>query len=586
MPRFDLLAFPVWSRAAGVCLVACLGLSFLGCKPSSSTPATAPAEEGPPWFADITSEVGLDFVHDCGPVGTYFMPQMTAGGAALFDFDNDGRLDIYLLQNAGPDSRSTNRLYRQKADGRFEDVSARSGLAVAGYGQGVAVGDVNNDNRVDVLITEYGRVRLFLNNGDGTFTDVTKEAGLDNPHWGTSAAFCDYDRDGWLDLVIVNYVLYNPTLLCLPRKGGKDYCGPSDFPGTASKIFRNRGAAGGPGGAATAVRFEDATVRSGLARVTGPGLGVVCADFDGDGWPDIFIANDGKPNHLWMNQHDGTFKEEAVPRGAALNAMGNAEANMGIALGDVDGDGLFDLFVTHLTDESHRLWKQGPRGHFRDSTAAAGLMGATCRSTGFGTLLSDFDHDGAPDLAVVNGPVMRDSNTPPAPEKSEFWRPYRERSQLFANDGSGRFRDISRRNAPLCGTPIAGRGLACGDIDNDGALDLLVTAIDGPARLYRNVAPNRGHWLSVRAFDPSLNRDAYGAEVTVRAGGRSWVRWLNPAYSYVCSNDPRAHFGLAAAGHVEAIEVRWPDGSRETFPGRTADQFVTLRKGEGKPQAR
>jgi enediyne biosynthesis protein E4 len=569
----------------GALLAACclLGVS---CRP----PPADDEPSAPPWFRDVTEECGLRFVHDAGPTGGYFMPQIMGSGAALFDFDNDGRLDVYLLQNGGPDSRSTNRLFRQEADGRFKDVSAGSGLDVAGYGMGAAVGDVNNDGRPDVLVTEYGRLRLFLNNGDGTFTDVTKEAGLGSVAWGTSACFFDYDRDGWLDLVVVNYLDYSPSRPCGDARK-PDYCHPNAFGGTVARLYHNLGPLQGKNEgrgakAAAPVRFEDVTLKSGLGRLPGPGLGVVCADFDGDGWPDIFVANDSKPNHLWINQKDGTFKEEAVLRGLAYNALGRAQANMGVALGDVSGGGRFDLYVTHLTEETNTLWRQGPRGLFRDETAAAGLAGSRWRGTGFGTVLGDFDHDGALDLAVVNGRVAR-SAAPPAgdfpPDLAPFWRDYAERNQLFANEGGGRFRDVSPENKPFCGTAAVARGLACGDLDGDGALDLLVTTVAGPARLYRNVAPNRGHWLLVRALDPALKRDAYGAVVTVRAGGRRWRRWVNPGSSYLCSNDPRAHFGLGPAERVDAVEVLWPDGSAEVFPGGAADRVVVLRKGEGKP---
>jgi hypothetical protein len=296
-----------------------------GCRQRAPTVAETPA--GPPWFQDVTEELGLHFVHDAGPVGNYFMPQVMGSGAALFDFDNDGRLDIYLVQNGGPGSRSTNRLFRQGPDGRFTDVSAGSGLDVAGHGMGVAIGDVNNDGWPDVFLTGFGRVRLFLNNGDGkTFTDITQEAGLDNVSWATSACFVDFDRDGWLDLLFVNYVDYDPSRSC-PGKGGKrDYCHPSVFGGTIPKLYRNLGRQGGAQ-APHGVRFEDVTLKSGLGQVPGPGLGVICADFNGDHWPDIFIANDAQPNRLWINQKDGTFKEEAVQRGIAYDVMGRVQAN-------------------------------------------------------------------------------------------------------------------------------------------------------------------------------------------------------------------------------------------------------------------
>jgi hypothetical protein len=549
---------------------------MLGCQ-GPTPPAGPDGGGGPPWFEDVARGRGLDFVHDPGPAdGKYFMPQVMGSGAALFDGDGDGRLDVYLVQNAGPKSTSTNRLYLQQADGTFRDASAGSGLDVAGFGMGVAVGDADNDGRPDVFLSEYGRSRLFHNRGGGKFADVTAEAGIDNPLWGASAAFVDYDRDGWLDLVVANYVDYDPALRCGSAGGRPDYCNPSLFPGSAARLFRNRG--GGPG-----PRFEDVTVRAGLARRPSSGLGVLCADFDGDRWPDVFVANDGRANHLWVNQKDGTFQEEGFLRGAAYDGAGKAAANMGVALGDVDGDGLWDLFVTHLTEEAHTLWKQGPRGTFRDHTVAAGVTAARWRGTGFGAALADFDHDGLVDLAFVNGRVSKRREGLPDVPADRFWSWYAERHQLLANAGGGRFRDASPDNPALCGTPAVGRGLAAGDVDNDGAVDLLVTEVAGPARLLRNVAPGRGHWLTVRAVDPVRKRDAYGAEVTVRAGGRSWVRLVQPGSSYLCSGDPRAHFGLGTAGRVDAIRVLWPDGSEEAFPGTEADRAVELKKGTGAP---
>jgi hypothetical protein len=545
----------------------------LGCQSTRPGGREGPAD--PSWFRDVSAEVGLDFRHDAGPVGSYFVPQILGSGAALFDFDKDGRLDIFLLQNGGPNSRSTNRLYHQEADGHFRDVSAGSGLDIAGWNMGAAVGDVNNDGWPDVLVTQYSGVKLFLNNKNGTFTDITQEAGLDNPLWGTSAAFLDYDRDGWLDLVVVNYLDYDRSRQCAAASGQPDYCYPQLFPGTVTKLFHNEGDRRAP-------CFTDRTLESGLGKLPGPGLGVVCADFDGDGWPDIFVANDGRPNHLWINQRDGTFQEEAIARGVAYNGMGQAQGNMGVALGDVDGDGLFDLFVTHLTEETNTLWRQGPRGVFRDRTPATGLASPRWRGTGFGTVLVDFDQDGALDLALVNGRVSRGK---PAEETvlGPFWSVYAERNQFFRGDGRGKFRDLSTSTEPFCAQAAIGRALAWGDIDGDGAPDLLVTQVAGPARLYRNVAPRRGHGLLVRAVDPSLGgRDAYGAEITVESGGHRWVRWINPGQSYLCSSDPRAHFGLGEAERVDALRVRWPDGAAEVFAGRPADQPVTLRKGEGK----
>jgi hypothetical protein len=565
-------------RRPAAALVLALLAVVVGCRPDPGpSPEAAPeTPDGPLWFEDVTDAVGLDFVHDPGPTGTYFTPQTMGSGCAFLDFDGDGLLDLYLLQFGGPDSKSVNRLYRQLPGGRFQDVTEGSGLGVPGHNHGVAVGDVNNDGKPDLFVTHYGGVRLFLNRGGGRFEDVTEGSGLFNPLWATSAAFFDSDRDGWLDLVIVNYLDYDPKKECPGPDGAADYCGPSHFGPVSSKLFRNRGPQppGGP-----AVRFEDVSFVSGIGRLPGPGLGVVCADFDGDGWPDVFVANDGQPNRLWVNRKDGTFADEAVSRGAAYNAMGKAFAGMGIGVGDVDNDGLLDLYVTHLDLQTNNLWSQGPRGRFQDRTAEAGLLATRWRGTGFGTLMADFDHNGGVDVAVANGRISRGGLG--RDTGLGFWEPYAERNQLLANDGAGKFRDASTANPAFCRWNVA-RGLACGDFDNDGAVDLLVTTIGGKARLLRNVAPGRGHWLKVRATDPKLNRDAYGAEVTVRAAGRDRVRLLNPAESYLSSSSPVAHFGLGPAAEVESVQITWPDGTREVFPGGPADRAVELRKGEGR----
>jgi enediyne biosynthesis protein E4 len=541
-----------------------LATTLLGCQRSAPSVSSRSETEEPPWFEDVTDAVGLKFHHDAGPTGAYFLPQIIGSGAALFDLDQDGRLDLYLIQNAGPKG-ATNRLFRQRDDGTFENISAGSGLDVAGHGMGVAIGDVNNDGWPDVVLTGYRGVRLFLNNGNRTFTEATREAGLDSVHWATSASFVDFDRDGWLDLVVVHYVGYDPA--------HRDFCHPGTFPGTIAHLYRNRGKRPN-----ARVVFEDVTVKSGLAQRPGPGLGVLCADFNGDGWPDIFIANDAQPNHLWINQRDGTFVEEAVLRGCAYNAVGRPEGNMGIAFGDVDGDGLPDLFVTHLTEETNTLWKQGPLGMFRDRTAAAGLASPRWRGTGFGVVMADFNQDGHLDLALVNGRVARSHGT----NSSGFeWNDYTERNQLFGNDGSGKFRDLSPANPAFAGMPGIGRGLCGGDICGNGRIDLLATYVNGPARLYRNVAPDAGHWLMVRAVVPEWNRDAYGAQVTVTAGERRWTRLIQPGSSYLCSNDPRAHFGLGNVDRIDCIRVTWPDGVVEEFPGGAVDRRVNLRKGEG-----
>lgn len=552
----------------------------------ASRPDTAPTRpRTAPWFEDVTASVGLAFVHDPGPAEDYFMPRSIGSGAAFLDANNDGRLDILLLQNAGPDSESRHGLFLQGADGRFTDASPGSGLDVAGHAMGVAIGDLNNDGWPDVVITEYRGLRLFLNRRDGTFRDITGAADLDNPGWGASLACVDVDRDGWLDLVVVNYVEYQPSQRCWGKDGQPEFCGPSGFPGSVTRLFRNLGPTSPDD--PDSIRFRDVTVASGLARGPGPGLGLVAADFDGDGWPDLFVADDARPNRLWVNRRDGTFRDEALARGLALDLMGRTRANMGVALGDVTGNGLFDLFVTHLLEEHHALWTQEPRGLFQDRTAQLGLGDRAWRGTGFGTVLVDFDHDGHLDLAIANGGIRRDdrpTHDAAATRLPPFWAPYAQRNQIFRNQADGRFLDISPDQPAFCGHATVSRGLAFADFDLDGAVDLLVTDIAAPARLYRNVAPKHGAWLVVRATDPALGgRDAYGAEITVVTPAARHIRWLNPASSFLCSNDPRAHFGLGPVPRIDAIEIRWPDGLLESFPGPTLNQVVALARGTGRP---
>jgi tetratricopeptide (TPR) repeat protein len=564
---------------------ALLVLALAGCREQQSAPTAAPPSQHP-WFVEHTSLSGIEFIHDAGPAGRYWMPQAIGSGAALFDFDNDGRLDILLLQNGGRQPASGNRLYHQQPGGRFVDASAGSGLDTKGQAMGVAVGDANRDGLADVLVTEFGGLKFFLNRGGGKFLEIARQAGLESPLWGASASFCDYDRDGWLDLVIVNYVAYDPARPCLSAAGVPDFCAPKEFEGTVTKLYRNTtgGSSSGAGSSARAVRFEDMTLDSGLGRLTGPGLGVLCADFNADRWPDIFVANDGQPNRLWINRQDGTFLDEAVLHGVAYNAQGAAEASMGVAWADVDGRQGADLFVTHLTEERHTLWLQEAPGLFLDRTARSGIAAPASRGTGFGTVLADFDLDGDVDLAIVNGRVSQGTERD-KDRLGAFWCRYAEQNQVFENDGSGQFSNESSANRPFCSQAGVYRSLACGDIDNDGDLDLLVTQVAGPALLFRNVAPRRGHWLVVRAVDPTLKGDSYGAEVHVKAGNRSWSRLINPGYSYLSSNDPRAHFGLGQAGHIDELRIVWPDGKQEQFTVNGIDRLVVVTKGTGRAAA-
>ncbi|WP_145367445.1 CRTAC1 family protein [Maioricimonas rarisocia] len=557
-----------WCPAIGLLALMTLGCTEERVVPTSADPARAP--EAVLWFEDATDELGIEFRHETKGREEFSFPASVSAGAAWIDYDQDGRLDLYLIQNGGPDG-PINRLYHQQQDGRFKDVSEGSGLDVAGYGQGVAVGDVNNDGWPDVCVTEYDRTRLFLNEAGQRFAEVTEQAGIDNPSWGTSAAFVDYDRDGWLDLVVANYVEHDASKRCFNDSDRQDFCGPDSFHGSVPRLYRNR-----TGESDGRVRFEDVTSSSGLAAKAEPGLGVVCLDFDGDRWPDLLLANDGRPNTLWINQKDGTFLEEAILRGLAFNRMGETEANMGLAVGDVDRDGLFDVFVTHLVNETHTLWRQSPRGYFEDATVGTSLSTMT-GATGFGTVMEDFDHDGDLDIAIATGGVLANSDR----AAEEFWDPYRQPNQLFANIGNGTFRDVGAGNAPFCTSDVA-RALAHADFDNDGDVDLVLTRIDGHVSVYRNVSPKSGHWLIVRAIDPDLNRDAYGAGITLIASSERWSRAVSPGQSYESSADPRVHFGLGDVDRLDAIRVIWPDGTEEEFPGAEADQVLVIEKGTGR----
>lgn len=540
------------------------------CSSSAPPPEASPA--GPPWLEDITESSGVDFTLEVGPLGSYLMQQTVGSGCAATDLDGDGRPDLLFLTNAGPGSSARNKLYRQREDGTFEDVSAGSGLDFPGHNMGIAVGDIDDDGRPDILITQYVGARLFRNLGNMKFRDITTEAGVKNPLWGVSACFFDYDRDGRLDIAIANYLEYDPSWACTSPGGDRDYCAPTTFAGTTSKLFRNLGP--GPGGVP---RFEDVSFASGIGRISGPGLGVVPLDFTGDGWTDLFITNDGKPNHLWVNQGNGIFKEEAVSRGVAYTMAGQAFAGMGIGAGDVDNDGLFDLFVTHLTSETNTFWKQGPRGSFRDETAAWEAARTDWRGTGFGVALVDLNLDGNLDVAIVNGRVSKAAPRPVA-GLDPFWHPYCERNQILSGDGR-RFHDVSVHSPAFTERPNVGRGLAVADLNGDGAPDVITTAVGGKARILRNVCPKQGHWFAVRCRES--NRDARGAEVTVRAGGRQFMRLANPAASYLTSGTPHAHFGLGSAAAIDSIEVRWPDGSRESFPPSPVDRLIDVRKGTG-----
>jgi len=545
------------------------------------------ARASTPIFEDVAVQAGLNFHHYNGMTGQFFLPEIMGAGAALFDFDNDGDLDVFLVQGnvleTGVKPTSTlfpwresrlpsGRLFRNdlqtlkdgKRNLRFTDVTERSGITANGYGMGAAVGDINNDGWPDLYITNLGANQMFLNNRDGTFTDVTNKSGTNDTRWSTSAAFFDYDRDGLLDLMVVNYALFSTagSPRCYAATSARDYCTPRAFRPPGNRLFHNKGAG----------VFEDVTVSAGIAEEFGHGLGIVTADFDRDGWIDIYVANDGDPNQLWINQRNGTFKNEALAAGAAVNRDGKAEAGMGVDAGDVDGNGTDDIFVTHLMDETNTLYSNLDQLLFEDRTREAGLGMPGRRFTGFGTFFFDYDNDGWLDLFVTNGAVQL---LPELVRKGDPL-PLDQPSQLFHNEGNGRFIEVSD---PVLQRLEVGRGAAFGDIDNDGDTDVLVTNNNGPAELLINHAGDRNHWLGLRLVGRN-GRDMLGArvEVVIKKGNVLWRRARTDG-SYLTANDPRVLVGLGSASRVEVVRVHWPDGSVEEWKEVPVDRYTILKQG-------
>ena len=540
---------------------------------ASRHPAPAPRASDS-YFEDVTAAKGLPAWQPGWPDGTYAEPEITPGGVALLDYDNDGRLDILQICHGPPghfDDQIPNRLFHQQPDGTFKEVSHAGGISGRGYAMGVAVGDYNNDGYPDVFVTRLGRNSLDRNNGDGSFTDVTRQSGLatDKPLWSTSAAWFDYDRDGWLDLIVLHFADFDPSRHCRGADGKEEYCGPETFRGVVPTLYHNNGDG----------TFTDVTAKAGI-NYSGRGWGVVCADLTGDGWPDIYVANDEERQNLWVNQHDGTFKDEALERGVAFSGAGNPEAGMGVGIGDVANNGDLSLFITHIWGEKNTLYVPSARGIFTDRSATAGMASAGLTHTGWGCGFCDFDNDGNLDLAVVNARVRRG----PVHQQARlggFWNAFAEPNLLFRGDGAGHFADASVRGGDFTRQAECTHGLAFGDFDNDGRVDLVTNTLDNTLRLYRNVAPTHGgQWLVVRAL--TGKRDALGARLTLKSGQRIWTRLILAAYSYLSSSDPRAHFGLGKVDRLDSLEVTWPDGRREQFEDPPVDRLWTIHQGTGR----
>ena len=543
-----------------------------------------------PLFREVAEEVGLKFHHFTGAIGEFYMPEIMGAGVALFDYDNDGDLDVYLIQGTtfdpAQDPRRTkfppatgwkpgNRLFKnllsETGKLQFVDVTEKAGVGHIGYGMGVAVGDYDNDGLQDLYVTNFGHNVLYHNNGDGTFTDVTAKAGVDDARWSASAAWVDYDRDGHLDLFVANYLDFTVkgNKRCFAPTGERDYCTPKMYQPAPARLFHNRGDG----------TFEEVTEAAGIGAALGPGLGVVCADFNGDGWPDIYVANDGAAAHLWINQRNGTFKETSLLAGTAYSADGLPQAGMGVTAGDFDGDGDEDIFKTNLTNEGANLYVNDGRGKFYDASAEFGLLLPTFPYTGFGTEWIDYDNDSRLDLFIANGAVNRIESLRGKPY------PFGQPNQLFHNEGEGKkFREMTSVAGPAFALTEVSRGAAFGDIDNDGAIDIVVANNNGPARLLLNQSRslNRNHWLLVRLEASHGNRFAMGATIEVRLRGRKLLRRAHTDSSYLSANDIRVHFGLGEDAKIEELMVKWPDGKHESWDKIQADRFVTIRQGSGK----
>ena len=526
-----------------------------------------------PQFVDIAREAGVAFHHINGASTEKHLVETMGSGGIFFDYDGDGWTDIFLVDggsiaDAALNRRARHRLYHNRANGTFEDVTDRSGIQHRAYGMGTCAGDYDGDGRPDLYITNDGPNALYRNRGDGTFIDVTATARVGDPRWSASCAFADLDRDGDLDLWVVNYVDADRTSSPFcgnPRLGVRFYCHPLKYEPLPNTVYRNDG-----GGI-----FTDVSAASGVGALRSNGLGVVIADYDSDGWPDVFVANDTMPNLLFRNTGQFRFVETGLISGIAVGADGKARAGMGIDAGDYDADGRLDLVITNLDFEMHTVNRGLERGLFGYAATESGIGFPTLPFVGFGVAFLDFDNDAQLDLAIANGHIL--DNAPQFRAGST----YRQRKLLFRNATLRRFVEVGRGAGPGFAAEGVGRGLAAGDIDNDGDLDLLVTNNGDNAELLRNDGGNRANALLVRLRGSGGNPEAIGARIRLTAGSRTQIRDVKAGSSYLSQNDLRAHFGLAAAGRADRIEVVWPSGRMEAVANVPANQILTIEEGKG-----
>jgi hypothetical protein len=551
------------------------GISSRGVKPQ---PRGKPS--GRPFlarFTDVARQAGLTEPTVYGGIDAKsYIIEVVGCGAAFLDYDNDGWLDLFLLNGTrleGAPPGASNRLYKNNRDGTFTDVTEKAGLVRTGWASAVTVGDYDNDGRDDLFITYYGHNVLYHNNGDGTFTDVTEKTGLrqDVVRYGSGCTWVDYDRDGNLDLFVANYL--NTTLEKLPKpgdnpdcrwKGVPVNCGPRGLPSGFVQLFRNNGDG----------TFTDVSRESGVAAASGAfPMTVVAADYDNDGWPDIYVACDSTPSWLFRNQHDGTFREEALARGAALSEDGLEQAGMGVAVGDYDLDGNLDIFKTHFSDDTNVLYRNDGKGNFDDVTIRAGI-GVETRYIGWGAGMIDLDNDGLPDLFVVTGSVY------PEVERKLPAYPFRTPRLVFRNLGDGRFEELIDEAGPGVAAVHTSRGCAFGDFDNDGDIDIIIVNMNEPPSLLRNDVSGKGHWLKVLLVGTTSNRSAIGARVIARYAGRTQAQEVTAQSSFYSANDRRLHFGLGTATSAD-LTIRWPNGATEQIPNVEADHLIVIREGSG-----
>jgi hypothetical protein len=528
-------------------------------------------------FIDVAKEAGLTKPVIYGDANHKDYILETVGcGCAFFDYDNDGWMDIFLLSGssmAGPPPGASNRLYKNNRDGTFTDVTEKSGLQFTGWASGVCVGDYNNDGWEDLFVTFYGQNKLYRNNGDGTFTDVTKQAGLENAktRWGAGCTFVDYNRDAHLDLFVSNYVEFDTARIPKPGqnvycnwKGVPVNCGPRGLPAGYHSLYRNNGDG----------TFTDVSAKAGVDKLRGSyGMTVVAADFDEDGWPDIFVACDSTPSFLLMNQHDGTFREEGVIRGVALSDDGMEQAGMGVGVGDYDLDGHLDLFKTHFTEDTEGLFRNNGKAEFENTTRAA-HVGTENRYICWGAGIVDLDNDGFPDLFMAAGSVY------PEVEKTLPQYPHKNPRVVFRNLGNGTFEELIEEAGPGVAALHSSRGCAFGDFDNDGDLDILIVNMSEVPSLLRNDIRGNNHWLKIKLIGTKSNRSAIGTRVLARYGKKIQAQEVLSQSSFYSSNDPRLHFGLGPETSAD-LEIRWPSGLRETIKAVQGNQIIVIKEGAG-----